>query len=64
MVFTIETKELQIISKTSSVLAKKLDKNSLTYDKIKNMCGLWVHPLSDFLLSLFVQKKKTQFKFY
>ena len=36
--------KLQIISKKSSVLAQKSDKNSLTYDKIKNMRGLLGHP--------------------
>ena len=40
MVFTIKIQKLQIIFKKSSVLAQKSDKNSLTHDKMKNVCGL------------------------
>ena len=46
MVFTIKIQKLQIICKKSSVLLQKLDKNSLTYDKMKNGGGgLLGHPL-------------------
>ena len=45
MVFAIKIQKLQVICKKSGALIQKLDKNSLTYDKIKNRCGLLGHPL-------------------
>ena len=59
MIFKINIKKLQIICKTSSMLTQKEDKNSLTYDKMKNVNGLMGHTLSlKNILSQF--KKKTE----
>ena len=40
MVLKIKIHKLQIICKTCCAAAQKSDKNSLTYDKMKNGCGL------------------------
>ena len=52
--FTIKIQKLQIICKKSSALAQKLDKNSLTYDKMKNVHGLLGHPLHRLLIHIFL----------
>ena len=40
MVLKIIVHKLQIFCKNSCAAAPKSDKNSLTYDKMKNECGL------------------------